>query len=94
MVEKIGAKLVTTEEAIKSSNIIVMAVPKNFYERQPLHLLEGKTVIGKKHALKKYDQFGPNSYFSYYHRYFLRSCRIKYYPGCVQFHEIFVTKKN
>jgi len=45
LVEKIGAKLVTTEEAIKSSNIIVMAVPKNFYERQPLHLLEGKTVI-------------------------------------------------
>ena len=49
--DKIGAKLATTEEAIKSSNIIVMAVPKNFYERQPLHLLEGKTVIGKKHAL-------------------------------------------
>ena len=61
MVEKIGAKLVTTEEAIRSSNIIVMAVPKNFYERQPLHLLEGKTVIGKKHALKKYDQFGLNT---------------------------------
>ena len=45
LVDKIGAKLATTEEAIKSSNIIVMAVPKNFYERQPLHLLEGKTVI-------------------------------------------------
>merc|ERR1711884_81167 len=45
LVEKIGAKLVTTEEAIRSSNIIVMAVPKNFYERQPLHLLEGKTVV-------------------------------------------------
>merc|ERR1711878_14358 len=40
LVEKIGVKLVTTEEAIRSSNIIVMAVPKNFYERQPLHLLE------------------------------------------------------
>ena len=45
LVDRIGAKLATTEEAIKSSNIIVMAVPKNFYERQPLHLLEGKTVI-------------------------------------------------
>ena len=43
--EKIGAKLIKTEEAIKSSNIIVMAIPKDFYKEQPLHLLEGKTVI-------------------------------------------------
>ena len=34
-----------TEEAIKSSDIIVMAIPKDFYKEQPLHLLEGKTVI-------------------------------------------------
>ena len=34
-----------TEEAIKCSDIIVMAIPKDFYKEQPLHLLEGKTVI-------------------------------------------------
>ena len=34
-----------TEEAIDASHIIVMAVPKDFYDRQPLKLLEGKTVI-------------------------------------------------
>ena len=43
--EKIGAKLMKTEEAINASKIIVMAVPKIFYENQPLHLLEEKTVI-------------------------------------------------
>ena len=34
-----------TEDAINASHIVVMAVHKEFYERQPLHLLEGKTVI-------------------------------------------------
>ena len=43
--EKVGAKLMKTEEAIDASHIIVMAVPKDFYDRQPLKLLEGKTVI-------------------------------------------------
>ncbi len=35
------------DEAIRSSmsNIVVLAVPKDFYERQPLDLLEGKVVI-------------------------------------------------
>jgi len=45
LVEKVGAKLISTEEAIKSSRIIILAVPKDFYERQPLHLLENKIVI-------------------------------------------------
>lgn len=37
----------TSEEAIKSSssNVVVLAVPKDFYDSQPLHLLEGKVVI-------------------------------------------------
>ena len=43
--EKVGAKLISTEEAIKSSRIIILAVPKDFYERQPLHLLENKIII-------------------------------------------------
>ena len=34
-----------TEEAIQTSDIIVMAIPKDFYKEQPLQLLEGKTVI-------------------------------------------------
>ena len=45
LVEKVGAKLMKTEEAIDASHIIVMAIPKDFYDRQPLKLLEGKTVI-------------------------------------------------
>ena len=47
LVEKVGARLTTVEDAIKSSsqNIVVLAVPKDFYEKQPLHLLEGKIVI-------------------------------------------------
>ena len=45
LVEKIGAKLMQTEDAINASKIIVMAVPKDFYVNQPLHLLERKTVI-------------------------------------------------
>ena len=43
--------------------------------------------IGKKHALKKYDQFALNNscfWGGTYH--------IKYYPIVVQFHKIFVTK--
>ena len=43
--DKIGAELMTTDDAIKESHIIIMAVPKDFYGKQPLHLLEGKTVI-------------------------------------------------
>ena len=45
LVDKIGANLMKTEEAIQISDIIVMAIPKDFYKEQPLHLLEGKTVI-------------------------------------------------
>ena len=45
LVEKIGAKIMKTEDAINASHIIVMAVPKDFYTNQPLHLLKGKIVI-------------------------------------------------
>ena len=34
-----------TEEAIMASDIIVMAVPKDCYDQQPLELLDGKIVI-------------------------------------------------
>ena len=43
--ERIGAKLMSTKEAINVSQVIVMAIPKDFYASQDLHLLEGKTVI-------------------------------------------------
>ena len=44
---KTGAKLTSVEEAIRvsQSNIVILAVPKDFYEKQPIHLLEGKVVI-------------------------------------------------
>ena len=38
--EKVGAQIMKTEDAIKKSQMIVMAVPKDFYDQQPLHLLE------------------------------------------------------
>ena len=43
--ERIGAKLMSTKEAINASQVIVMAIPKDFYTNLDLHLLEGKTVI-------------------------------------------------
>ena len=44
LVLKTGAKLTSVEEAIRASqsNIVILAVPKDFYEKQPIHLLEGK----------------------------------------------------
>merc|ERR1711997_1001037 len=47
LVTKTGAKLLSTEEAISASNsnIVILAVPKDFYERQPLKALEGKVVV-------------------------------------------------
>ena len=45
LVEKIGAKIMKTEDAIAFSHIIVMAIPKDYYKDQPLELLEGKIVI-------------------------------------------------
>ena len=47
LVLKTGAKLTSVEEAIRASqsNIVILAVPKDFYEKQPIHLLEGKVVI-------------------------------------------------
>jgi len=47
LVAKTGAKLLSTEEALSASNsnIVILAVPKDFYERQPLKALEGKVVV-------------------------------------------------
>jgi len=45
LVSKVGAKLTSIESALKQSNIVVLAVPKDFYDKQPLHLFEGKVVI-------------------------------------------------
>merc|ERR1711997_414676 len=47
LVAKTGAKLLSTEEALatSTSNIVILAVPKDFYEKRPLHLLEGKVVV-------------------------------------------------
>ena len=47
LVLKTGAKLTSVEEAIRASqsNIVILAVPKDFYKKQPIHLLEGKVVI-------------------------------------------------
>jgi len=47
LVTKTGAKLLSTEEAISASNsnIVILAVPKDYYERQPLKALEGKVVV-------------------------------------------------
>merc|ERR1719400_2960861 len=47
LVDKTGAKLLSTEEALSASNsnIVILAVPKDFYERQPLKALEGKVVV-------------------------------------------------
>lgn len=46
-VSKSGAYSMTVEEAVRlsSSSIIILAVPKPFYDRQPLCLFENKTVI-------------------------------------------------
>ena len=45
LVEKICAKIMKTEDAIASSHIIVMAIPKDYYKDQPMELLQGKIVV-------------------------------------------------
>merc|ERR1719219_72878 len=46
LVAKTGAQLTSVEEALSQNcHMVILAVPKDFYERQPLHLLEGKVVI-------------------------------------------------
>ena len=45
LVEKIGAQIMKTEDAIASSHIIVMAIPKDYYKDQPMELLQGKIVV-------------------------------------------------
>ena len=43
--EKFGASIVKTEEALKHSNLVVLAIPKDFYLKLDSHLFEGRTVI-------------------------------------------------
>ena len=53
---KTGAKLTSVEEAIRASqsNIVILAVPKDFYEKQPFHFLEGKVVIDVSNQISVY----------------------------------------
>lgn len=45
LVEKVGANPRFQDEAIRSSNVVIVAVPKHFYEDLPTKLLAGKTVV-------------------------------------------------
>ena len=45
LVEKFGAFLVKVDEALKHSNLVVLAIPKDFYKKLDTHLFEGKTII-------------------------------------------------
>jgi len=43
--ESVGATLTTIEDAIGSSDLIVAAIPKDFYSSLPANLLAGRIVI-------------------------------------------------
>lgn len=45
LVTKIGANPRFHDEAIRSSDIVIVAVPKDFYVDLPLDLFEGKVVV-------------------------------------------------
>lgn len=66
LVEKIGAKLTSVEDAVKesNSNIVILAVPKDFYDKQPLHLLEGKYVVdvSNRSSMYRKDQVSQAEY--------------------------------
>ena len=53
-----------TEDAIKSSHIIVMAIPKDFYDKQPLYLLEDKIVIdcSNRSVVKRKEEISQAEY--------------------------------
>ena len=76
---KVGARLVTVEEAIKSSskNIVILAVPKDFYEKQPLHLLEGKIVIDVSNRNSIYRKGDETSQAEYLQSLLPRSAVVK-----------------
>ena len=79
LVEKVGARLTTVEDAIKSSsqNIVVLAVPKDFYEKQPLHLLEGKIVIDVSNRNSIYRKGDERSQAEYLQSLLPRSAVVK-----------------
>ena len=43
--EKYGVTILKIDEALKQSNLVVLAIPKDFYVKLDSHLFEGKTVI-------------------------------------------------
>lgn len=64
LVGRIGAKLTSVEDALKSSNIVILAVPKDFYEKQPLHLLEGKVIVdvSNRNSIYRKDEVSQAEY--------------------------------
>ena len=79
LVAKVGARLTTVEDAITSSskNIVVLAVPKDFYEKQPLHLLEGKIVIDVSNRNSIYRKGDERSQAEYLQSLLPRSAVVK-----------------
>ncbi len=43
--EKIGGETRFQDEAVKSSDLVVVAVPKEYYNTLPLDSFDGKTII-------------------------------------------------
>ncbi len=66
LVAKVGAKLTSIEDAIKLSNssIVILAVPKITYDKQPLHLLEGKVVVdvSNRNSIYRKDETSQAEY--------------------------------
>jgi predicted dinucleotide-binding enzyme len=44
-IESVGAHLTTVEDAVVGSDLVVVAIPKDFYVSLPVDLLSGKVVI-------------------------------------------------
>merc|ERR1711992_216738 len=78
LVAKTGAKLLSTEEALatSTSNIVILAVPKDFYERQPLKALEGKVVVDVSNRSSIYAK-DPTSQAEYLQSLLPRSAVVK-----------------
>merc|ERR1711992_287782 len=78
LVAKTGAKLLSTEEALatSTSNIVILAVPKDFYERQPLKALEGKVVVDVSNRSSIYAK-DPTSQAEYLQSILPRSAVVK-----------------
>ena len=76
---KVGARLLQVEEAIKSSSsqIVILAVPKDFYDKQPLHLLEGKIVIDVSNRNSIYRKGDESSQAEYLQSLLPRSAVVK-----------------